>query len=170
VRKARPLDFDPIAEAQHHWESHGWADAALGMAMVTSVMRAQQVLLARVHQVLVPLGLTFAQYEALMLLQFSRAGSLPLGKIGQRLQVHPASVTNVIDRLEGKGYVKRTPHPDDLRTTLAEITRPGRAIAKRATRALNESVFASTGLDDRSLQSLVDVITDLRRTAGDFED
>lgn len=165
---SRPLAFDPIVEAQQHWRSHGWDDAALGMAMVTSVMRAHQVLLARVHAVLTPMGLTFAQYEALMLLQFSRAGQLPLGKIGQRLQVHPASVTNVIDRLEGKGWVQRRQHPDDLRTTLAAITRSGRAIARKATAALNEQVFEQTGLDDDSSQALVDVVTELRRNEGDF--
>jgi DNA-binding MarR family transcriptional regulator len=168
VRRPRPLTFDPIAEAQRHWDEHGWSDAALGMAMVTSVMRAHQVLLARVHAVLTPLGLTFAQYEALMLLQFSRAGQLPLGKIGQRLQVHPASVTNVIDRLEGKGFVERRPHPDDLRTTLAVITRSGRAVAKKATATLNAGVFEQTGLDHASLRSLVEVVTELRRNEGDF--
>jgi len=168
VRQPRPLAFDPIAEAKHHWEANGWGDAALGMAMVTSVMRAHQVLLARVHAVLTPIGLTFAQYEALMLLQFSRTGQLPLGKIGQRLQVHPASVTNVIDRLEGKGYVERRQHPDDMRTTLAAITRSGRGIARRATAQLNAAVFEQTGLDDTSLQALVDVVTELRHTEGDF--
>jgi DNA-binding MarR family transcriptional regulator len=168
VRTPRPLGFDPIAEAKGHWEANGWSDASLGMAMVTSVMRAQQVLLARVHAVLTPIGLTFAQYEALMLLKFSRSGQLPLGKIGQRLQVHPASVTNVIDRLEGKGYVQRRPHPDDARTTLAAITREGRAIAKKATTQLNAKVFEQTGLEDKSLQDLVDVVTQLRRNQGDF--
>lgn len=138
--------------------------------MVTSVMRAHQVLLARVHQVLAPFGLTFAQYEALMLLQFSRAGQLPLGKIGQRLQVHPASVTNVIDRLEGKGFVERRPHPADQRTTLAAITRSGRAVARKATVALNNGVFMRTGLPDPSLRALVEVVTDLRRASGDFDE
>jgi DNA-binding MarR family transcriptional regulator len=169
VSKFRPLAFDPIAEAQRHWDSHGWTDASLGMAMVTSVMRAHQVLLARVHAVLTPMGLTFAQYEALMLLRFSRSGQLPLGKIGQRLQVHPASVTNVVDRLEVKGYVERLQHPEDARTTLAAITRDGRAIARKATTKLNVNVFENTGLDDESLQALVDVVTELRRSSGDFE-
>ena len=79
------------------------------MAAVTSVMRAHQIMLARVDDALRPLGLTFARYELLMLLQFSRTGSLPLSKIGSRLQVHPASVTNVVDRLERDR--PRTPAP-----------------------------------------------------------
>ena len=43
------LPFDPIAEATRQWETRGWADAAPGMAAVTSVMRVQQLLLARVE-------------------------------------------------------------------------------------------------------------------------
>jgi DNA-binding MarR family transcriptional regulator len=101
-------------------------------------------------------------------LRFSRTGQLPLGKIGQRLQVHPASVTNVIDRLEGKGFVERRAHPDDARTTLAAITRKGRAIAKKATTQLNANVFGHTGLDEDQLRSLVEVVTELRRNEGDF--
>ena len=69
------------------------------MALVTSIMRTHQILSARVDATLAPFNLTFARFEVLMLLDFSRAGRLPLGKIGQRLQVHPASVTNAIDRL-----------------------------------------------------------------------
>ena len=163
------LRFDPIAEARRNWEAQGWHDASPGMAMVTSVMRAQQILLARVHDALKPFGLTFAQYEALMLLWFSRTGSLPLSKIGHRLQVHPTSVTNVIDRLESKQLVERVPHPSDQRTTLARITRTGRALATKATKALNEQVFAATGMADTSLQALTDSITEMRERAGDFD-
>lgn len=164
----RTLNFDPIAEAARHWDERGWTAATPGMAMVTSIMRAQQILMARVHKALVPFGITFAQYEALTLLSFSRHGRLPLGKIGQRLQVHPASVTNVIDRLEGKGLVQRVPHADDLRTTLAVLTRSGRQLATKATAVLNATVFEQTGLDGAALQQLFDLVAGLRRAEGDF--
>ena len=109
------------------------------MMAVTSVMRAQQILLHRLNDALEEFGLTFARYEALMLLHFSRAGSLPLGKMGARLQVHPASVTNLVDGLERAGYVQRAPHPNDRRTTLATITPRGREVAESATEALHRS-------------------------------
>ena len=95
------------------------------MAAVTSLMRAQQVLMARLNDLLRPHGLTFPRYEALMLLSFTRAGALPLGKIGERLQVHRTSVTNIIDKLEADGLVRRVPHAEDRRATLAEITDAG---------------------------------------------
>ncbi len=110
-----PLPFDPVEEARRHWEDHGWADAAPGMAAVTSVMRAQQIFLGRVDEVLRPLGLTFARYELLMLLSFSSTGSMPLGKVSARLQVHPTSVTNAVDRLEAQGLIRRLPHATDRR-------------------------------------------------------
>jgi len=134
---AEPLPFDPILEARRQWAAHGWADAADGMAAVTSVIRAQQIYLALIDGVLRPLGLTFARYEVLMLLGFSRAGSLPLNKMGTRLQVHPTSITNAVDRLEGQGLIRRVPHPTDGRTTLAEITDDGRRLALKATEAVN---------------------------------
>ena len=97
--------FDPIAEAHRQWAAR-WPDQADNMAAVTSVMRVQQILLARVEDTLKPYGLTFAAYEALRLLAFTRSGSLPMGKLGVRLMVHPAAVTNAIGRLEiGRAHV-----------------------------------------------------------------
>jgi DNA-binding MarR family transcriptional regulator len=162
------LPFDPVEEARRLWGEHGWGSAADGMAAVTSLMRAQAIVLARVEAVLRPLGLTFARYEVLMLLLFSRRGSLPLGRIGERLQVHPASVTNAIDRLEATGLVRREPHPSDRRATLAMLTDPGRELATKATEALNGSVFAAPGLSSEQVGTLVDVLASMRRSAGDF--
>ena len=164
----RPLPFDPVAEARRQWISRGWHDAADGMAAVTSLMRAQQIMLARVEEVLRPHGLTFARYELLMLLLFSRNGSLPLSRIGDRLQVHPASVTNVVDRLEQQGLVRRAPHPSDRRATLAELTAAGRDLAAAATDDLNRAVFTAPGLSGDDVATLVSVLRTLRRTAGDF--
>jgi DNA-binding MarR family transcriptional regulator len=138
------------------------------MAAVTSLMRAQQIVSARVEEVLRPYGLTFARYEVLMLLVLSRRGTLPMARIGQRLQVHPASVTNAVDRLEGQAFVRRTPHPTDRRTTLVEISDAGRAVAAKATDELNETVFARPGLTPEAVEQLVGVLTQMRSAAGDF--
>jgi DNA-binding MarR family transcriptional regulator len=138
------------------------------MMTVTSVMRVQQIWLARLNETLAPFELTFARYEALMLLYLSRAGSLPMGKIGVRLQVHPTSVTNLIDGLEKLGYAQRTPHPEDRRTTLAAITARGRKVASAATDALNGSRFGTEPLRASELRSLTAVLTRARRGAGDF--
>src|SRR4051794_21502585 len=162
------LGFDPIERARRQWVEQGWDNAADGMAAVTSVMRAHQIVLARVEATLKPLGVTFARYEVLMLLWFSRRGSLPMKVIGSRLQVHPTSVTNAVDRLEDAGLVTRSTHPEDRRAMLVGLTSAGRKLAERATRALNDEVFEQPGLGRHDVGSLIDVLTRLRRSAGDF--
>jgi DNA-binding MarR family transcriptional regulator len=162
------LRFDPIDEARRQWRAHGWGPSAAGMAAVTSVIRAEQIFLARVDEVLRPFHLSFSRYEVLMLLSFSRRGVLPLGKIGARLQVHAASVTNAIDRLERDRLVRRRPHPTDGRGTMAEITAGGRRLAERATGQLNDRVFAALGLSEADIARLFDILRKLRLDAGDF--
>ncbi|HEX2105968.1 MAG TPA: MarR family transcriptional regulator [Solirubrobacteraceae bacterium] len=165
-----PLRIDPIAEARRHWTERWGEEPARPMAAVTSIMRAQQVLMARLNDLLRPLGLTFPRYEALMLLSFTRAGALPLGKIGERLQVHRTSVTNIVDKLEADGLVRRVPHEADRRATLAEITDAGRDTAARATAALNEAAFCIDALRSDEQEALTALLRALRIDAGDFAD
>jgi len=161
---------DPIELAADNWVAAGWDESADGMALVTSVVRVQQVLVQAIDELLRPYGLTFARFEVLMLLRFSRAGALPLGKIGQRLQVHPASVTNAVDRLETSGFVARTPNPDDRRSVLATLTAEGRDVAERAADVLNAKVFAQLPLDRDDLRSATSVLRRWRMAFGDFDE
>jgi DNA-binding MarR family transcriptional regulator len=162
------LARDPIEQARDNWRAKGWPEAAPGMAVLTSVVRVNQIYVARVEAILRPFGLTFARYEALMLLLFSRAGRLPLGKMGERLQVHPASVTNAIDRLERDGLVQREPHPTDGRGILALLTPAGRKLAEAASARLNAEVFDDVGLADAELSQLFSLLKEVRRRDGDF--
>jgi DNA-binding MarR family transcriptional regulator len=170
VPPSTPLPIDPIAEAKRQWLDHGWADAAGGMAAVTSIMRAQQIMLSQVEATLKPYSLSFARFELLRLLAFTRAGELPMSSAIARLQVHPTSVTNTVDRLQRDGLVERSPHPTDGRATLLRLTPDGRSIAERATEALNEQVFSQPLVPGDDLATLVSIIARLRRGAGDFDD
>jgi DNA-binding MarR family transcriptional regulator len=168
VLVARRLDlpFDPIERAAQTWAAtFGPAEA---MAAVTSIMRAQQLLLSELDRVLRRHGLTFARYEALILLTFSRRGALPLRVIGERLMVHPTSVTNTIDRLERQGAVIRRPNPRDGRGTLAEITDAGRKVATRATQDLMAARFGMAGYAPADLGQIFALLRGLRLAAGDF--
>ena len=159
---------DPIEEAGRQWRERGWADAADGMLAVTSIMRAQAIVLARVDAVLRPLGLTFARYELLQLLSFTRAGALPMTRAGALLQVHPASVTNAVQRLEAVELVTRRPSPADGRVVVVSITDEGRRVAAKATDSLNSEVFTRPGLPPDRVRDLVDVLRELRADAGDL--
>jgi DNA-binding MarR family transcriptional regulator len=158
---------DPIAEARRQWQAR-WPEQADYMAAVTSVMRAQQILLAKVEDVLKPYTLTFATYEALRLLAFTRSGTLPMGKMGTRLMVHPAAVTNAIARLEQRGLVERQMSPDDRRVVLATITPAGRTLADEATGALNEAAFGLPGLTQEQAAQVTAVLNLIRASTGDI--
>ena len=169
---APSLDFDPIDRAGALWETH-WPgeppDVYASMRAVTSIMRAHQILIADLDARLRPFGITFSRYEALVLLTHSHDGALPLSKIGERLQVHATSVTNVIDRLEAAGLVRREPNPRDGRGVLAVITDAGREVADQATAGFNRARFGMAALSGADLQRLFDILKTLRVDAGDFE-
>ena len=159
---SQPLPFDPVAEARRHWIER-WA-VGEHMAAATSLMRAHQLVLAAVEDELRPFGLTFSSYEALMLLSFTRRGEMPLGKMSDRLMVHPASITNTIDRLEEKGLVQRRRDAADKRRILAVITDAGRQLAADATEPLNKIQFGLGMLEEREAAAINGV---LRRVRSD---
>ena len=164
----RPLDlpFDPIERAGELWADRFGPAAAMRAA--TSIMRAQQLLIARFDATLKPHGLTFARYEALVLLHFTRAGALPLSVIGERLMVHPTSVTNTIDRLVAQELVERRPNPRDGRGVLAAITPAGREVVARATDDLMRDGFGLSAYDEQQLGELFGLLRVIRVDAGDF--
>ncbi|MET7611882.1 MarR family winged helix-turn-helix transcriptional regulator [Streptomyces seoulensis] len=165
--KPLSLPFDPIARADELWKQR-WGSVP-SMAAITSIMRAQQILLAEVDAVVKPYGLTFARYEALVLLTFSKEGELPMSKIGERLMVHPTSVTNTVDRLVRTGLVAKRPNPKDGRGTLAVITDKGREVVDAATRDLMSMDFGLSAYDADSCTDIFTLLRPLRVAAGDFE-
>src|SRR3984957_13890746 len=149
--KPLELPFDPIDRAAQIWAAR--FGPPLSMAAVTSIMRAQQILLAELDALLRP---------------SRRRGALPLRVIGERLMVHPTSVTNIVDRLERQQLVVRRPNPSDGRGRLAEITEAGRAVVARATVDLMAAEFGLRGFEDGQLKEVFDLFRELRLTAGDF--
>ena len=145
---------DPIVEAHRQWVAHGWPDAADGMAMVTSVVRAHQLLLERIDAVL-------------RLLSFAREAAMPMSRLGSLLQVHPTSVTSAVDRLVGQGYVERVRGDADRRVVRAVLTDAGREAVDGATAALNSEVFASPGLPAGDVRELTERLTALRTGLGE---
>lgn len=160
------LAFDPIERAASIWRDRfGPAEA---MAAATSVMRVQQLLLAEFDRICRPYSVTFARYEALVLLSFSRTGALPMVKIGERLMVHPTSVTNTIQRLEAAGFVTREPNPRDGRGTLARITDTGRSVVDKVTGELMDAEFGLQALGDDERVALFGLLRGVRVAARDF--
>jgi DNA-binding MarR family transcriptional regulator len=149
------IDRDPIREAHSQWVRHGWPEAADGMAMVTSVVRVQQLLMEKIESVLRPLDLTFARYEILRLLSFVQSGSMPMTRLGSLLQVHPTSVTSAVERLVRQGYVERLRREHDRRVILASLTDAGR------------DVVEEPGLPVEDVLRLTELLGELRAASGD---
>ncbi|HYF24186.1 MAG TPA: MarR family transcriptional regulator [Baekduia sp.] len=164
------LPFDPIAEARRQWDVHWGPDHTPQMSAVISIFRAQQIVLSRLNELLEPLELTYPRYEALMLLSYTKHGELPLGKVSDRLQVHRASVTNVIDKLVAHGYVERVLHAEDRRAVLARITPDGKRVARRATKLLHGANFGVDPLTREDCEAIFSQLRPLRAGAGDFAD
>ena len=162
------VDRDPILEAYHLWNSSGWEDCAAGCTAVTSLMRVHQMMTRRADQVLAPLDLTFARYELLVRLYFHE-GSLPLSRLGKELQIHQTSITSLVDRLEKQDLIKRTPHPTDRRSTIAQMTPAGRVLTGKAINLLNSEFFRDLGLSDREAHLLIGLLMKMRRSWDDIK-
>lgn len=139
------------------------------MASATSIMRVQQLLLAEFDAIAGRHGLSFARYEALVLLAFSRDGRLSMSRIGERLMVHPTSATNTIQRLAADGFVERVPNPRDRRGTFAVITESGRAAMEATTVDLEAVDFGLGMLGPDEHAALFDILRAVRLHAGDFD-
>ena len=81
---------------------------------------------------------------------------------------HQASITNLVDRLEQQGYLRREAHPHDRRTTLAALTDDGRSIIDAATEAVVSARVGLAELSDRDAKDLNRILRKLRVGAGDF--
>jgi DNA-binding MarR family transcriptional regulator len=166
---AGPASSDPLDGFREAWLGAGLG-AELAMAGTASIMRAHRALLARNDATLRSFGLTFPRYEALVMLLFRPGHAVPMSRMSEWLMVHPTSVTNTIDRLEGQQLVRRVPHPTDRRALLVELTDAGRDLAQRVVKALADEGFGLDGLTDAEVRTLIDLLRKVRRAGGEFAD
>jgi len=160
VSSGGPIDY--LTEARRQWVTRELAEP-IAMHAATSIIHAQQVVTTIIERALKPLGLTFARYEVQMLLCFSRSGSLPTVKIGERLLVHPTGITKLVDKLEAQGLVVREPNPTDRRGMLVRVTSEGHRLANRGSKVLADVRFGAD-LPDDQLERLVALLGALRTT------
>ena len=161
--------FDVVEASRRVWLERWDPEAASGMAVFTAILRSYQLLNDQVTNVMRRHDLTFARYEVLTWLATDPESSLTLSWISRTLRIPPATVTNIIDRLEDDKLVRRCPHPSDARTTLAVITPRGKKAATDATEDLNASVYEQIGLSERQRSQLVDLLAVLRASGNEFD-
>jgi DNA-binding MarR family transcriptional regulator len=167
--RIEPAPFDVVEASRRVWLRDWDADAASGMAVFTAILRSYQLLSDEVARVMRRHDLTFARYEVLTWLATDPEPSPTLSWISKTLRIPPATVTNIIDRLERDKHVRRAPHPSDARTTLAVITAKGRKVARTATEDLNTTVYQRVGLSEAQRRRLTDLLAELRASGNEFD-
>lgn len=90
-------------------------------------------------------------------------GPMRAQELARRLMLDKSTTTRVVDALERKGYVERTPAPDDARALSLVVTRSGRALHDRISRELVAQQAALLADVDPALRA--DVIAVIRRLA-----
>ena len=161
--------FDVVEASRRVWLERWDPEAASGMAVFTAILRSYQLLNDQVNTVMRSYDLSFPRYEVLAWLATYPDPSLSLSWISKTLRIPPATVTNLIDRLEADGLVRRVAHPSDARTTLAEITARGRKLATDATRDLNADVYERIGLSPEKRTQLLALLAELRANGNEFD-
>ena len=107
---------------------------------------------ARIHTLLEALGLYRGQPSLLQAL-WEHEGLMHT-ELARRLQVQPATITKMLQRMEKAGFVERRPDPDDQRVSRVYLTEVGRAVrsdVQQVWRQLEEEAFAGFTLEERVL-------------------
>ena len=89
-------------------------------------------------------------------------GPMTLREIARAAEIDPPAATVGVDKLEARGLVRRTAHPDDNRRKLVHLTDAGREAAQRGQAILNEPPPALTNLDSDDLGRLDEILTRLQ--------
>ena len=88
-----------------------------------------------------------------------------MSKIGERLMVHPTSVTSLMDRLVADGLVDRQTDPQDRRRVLASLTDAGKRVLDQSTAVLTELDFGLGALPKDQQQAVNEFLSPLREQA-----
>ena len=103
--------------------------------------------------------LTSPQYFILLLLE--EKDRRPFKELAELLSCTRATMTGIVDTMEKKGLVSRSPHPDDRRSLLVTLTDKGRWLLKD-TPELQET-FASCCFDVLPSQEVLELYRLLRK-------
>jgi DNA-binding MarR family transcriptional regulator len=129
----------------------------LSTEAVMNTIRTADLLFDQIGRLLRPLRVSAAGGLVLGILRDH--GTMPPSEIGEHLQVTRATVTGVVDSLERRGFVRRSPHPADRRSLLVEITPEGLAVlaALRTLVHRNERAWMEV-LSEAELRTYIDIL------------
>ena len=166
-----PAPFDVVEASRRVWLERWEPEAASGMAVFTAILRSYQLLDRPGER-----GDADATTSPSPATRCSRgwrptrSRRCTLSWISKTLRIPPATVTNIIDRLEADELVRRVPHPSDARTTLAVITARGRKLAdRRDARPQRRRCTSASASPRRSASQLIELLAELRANGNEFD-
>jgi DNA-binding MarR family transcriptional regulator len=118
----------PVRVEADHARRYPGADN-LATECVVNLIRTQSLVVAELDPLFRRHRLTGPGFNVLMIIEGAGRPLAP-HQIGDRRLVTRGTVTGLLDTLEKQGLVKRTPHPDDRRMLLIELTGKGKGILK----------------------------------------
>jgi DNA-binding MarR family transcriptional regulator len=125
-----------------------------------AVYATSRAFTAQYREVLRPLGLTYPQYLALLVLwDFAQ---LSVSALGERLRLDSGTLSPLLKRLEAADLVVRHRSTNDERVVLIEVTAAGRRMRTRA-KSVPAQVQAATGMTDEDRRGLIAQLADLTR-------
>ncbi len=123
-----------------------------------SLYAASRAMTAAYGPLLEPLGLTYPQYLAMMVLWETE--DLSVKALGERLQLDSGTLTPLLKKLESQGLVTRTRDEADARVVRLALTAPGRALKNKA-RFIPPELVCQMGLDLQGIARLRKELTAL---------
>lgn len=129
----------------------------LATEAVMNTIRTADLLFDRIGQLLRPLGVSSA--GGLVLGQLRDHGPMSPSELGERLIVTRATVTGVVDSLERRGYVSRSPNPNDRRGIIVGLTPAGLDIVAQVRTLIHGQEREWMGaLSDKELTAYIDLL------------
>jgi DNA-binding MarR family transcriptional regulator len=99
----------------------------LASECVVNLIRTESLVVTELDRLFRSHGLSGPGFNVLMIIEGAGRPLSPY-EIGDRRLVTRGTVTGLLDTLEKQGLVRRTPHPEDRRMLLIELSDPGRSL------------------------------------------
>jgi DNA-binding MarR family transcriptional regulator len=153
------------------WSRRRWVDSK-GLspdlfAAMGAVLRLEQLVGGTLDRLLREFSLNRTGYLILVTLHLKSDRTLTMGQLSKRLLLHPTTVSLVVDKLQTRELVIRSPHPTDRRTILATLTDEGASALATVSESLCDVNFGLEGVDPRMAITLTEIIRQVREDMGD---
>jgi DNA-binding MarR family transcriptional regulator len=157
---------ESVEWSRRRWQEAGQPDPDRFAAMA-AILRTHQVVGAALDKALRGHDLGRTAYLMMTTLRMSPGYTRPLGQLSRQIMVHPTTITLVIDQLEKRDLVRRSPHPTDRRTILAILTPEGLRVLDETSEALAGVGYGLDGVSEQLAVTLTEILRQVREKLGD---